>query len=147
MNKAFVKESEDPGDRCPRCGGLGKTVAQNTLAAHLEPAARASLAESAFFCDAPACPVAYFDHFEQHVTVESLRQPLYPKDPAAPICPCFGLRCEDIDADLEEGGVARVKAHLELARSDRANCGVATGDGRSCVAAVQKYYMQRRGAR
>lgn len=144
MNKAFVKEPEDPGDRCPACGGLGRTAQQATLRAHLPDDARARLAETACFCPEPTCEVAYFDQFEQFVTVDRLATPLYPKDPDAPICPCFGLRCQDIDADLDDGGVTRIKAHLQQAQSDQADCATKTGDGRSCIPAVQKYYMQRR---
>ena len=144
MNKAFVRESEDPGDRCPACGGFGRTVQQNTLGAHVSNEARAHLAESAYFCSEPTCEVAYFDQFEQFVTVEQLTTPLYPKDPDAPICPCFGLTCDDIDTDINEDGVSRVKAHLRKAQSDQAHCTTATGDGRCCIPAVQKYYMQQR---
>jgi len=144
MNKAFVKESEDPGDRCPVCGGFGVPVQAVTLAAHVPADARGHLAETACFCPAPTCEVAYFDQFEQFVTVDRLAAPLYPKDPDAPICPCFGLRCEDIDADLDEGGVSRVKAHLQQTQSGQTRCATLTGDGRSCVPAVQKYFMQRR---
>ena len=142
MNKAFVKESEDPGDRCPACGGFGNSVRQVTLRAHVPDGARTHLAESAYFCPQPTCEVAYFDQFEQFVTVEQFIAPLYPKDPDAPICPCFGLLCHDIDADIDEGGVSRVKAHLRKAKSDLTQCATKTGDGRSCIAAVQKYYMQ-----
>ena len=148
MNKAFVKESEDPGDRCPACGGFGKSVQQVTLRVHVTDEARAHLAATAFFCPNPTCQVGYFDQFEQYVTVDNFLTPLYPKSPDAPICPCFGLRCEDIDADIDEGVVVRVvvrvKAHLQQAQSDQANCSTKTGDGRSCVAAVQKYYMQQK---
>ena len=146
MNKAFVKESEDPGDRCPACGGLGKSVQQITLRAHLSDEARARLAETAYFCADPTCTVAYFDQFEQFVTVERFATPVFPKDPDAPICPCFGLRCEDIDADIDEGGVTRVKSHLLQAQSEQAHCSTTTGDGRSCIPAVQKYYMKRRNS-
>lgn len=144
MNKAFVKESEDPGDRCPACGGFGRSVQQVTLCALVPDEARAHLAESAYFCSDPICEVAYFDQFEQHVKVEKVVRPIYPKDPAAPICPCFGMTCIEIDADIDEGGVLRVKAHLRKAKSDQAHCATETGDGRSCIPAVQKYYMQQR---
>ena len=146
MNKAFVKESEDPGDRCPACGGFGNASQQVTLAAHIPEEARARLADTAYFCPQPTCEVAYFDQFEQIVTVDQLAKPLYPKDPDAPICPCFGLTCDDIDADLDDGVVTRVKTHLQQAQSDQAHCATTTGDGRSCVPAVQKYYMQRRNS-
>ena len=114
-----------------------------TLLLHLE--ALGQIADSAFFCPHPTCEVAYFDQFEQTVPVASLSAPVYPKDPDAPICPCFGLTCEDIEADVAEGAVTRVKAHLERARSDGACCTTKAADGRSCVPAVQRYFMRLRG--
>jgi hypothetical protein len=52
------------------------------------------------------------------------------------------LACTDIDADIDDGGVSRVKAHLRKVESDQTQCATKTGDGRSCIPAVQKYYMQ-----
>ena len=56
--------------------------------------------------------MAYFDQFEQTVAADRLKQPAYPKDPAAPICNCFGFTTAEIDADLREGATVRVKALL-----------------------------------
>ena len=145
MNKAFVKETEDPGDRCPTCGSIGQTVGQATLEAHLPAEACAQLSNSAFFCPHPTCAVAYFDQFERMVRTESLIQPVYPKDAQAPICPCFGLTCEDIEADVREGVVTRVKAHLQRVQSDDARCATMAASGQSCIAAVQRYFMRLRG--
>lgn len=145
MNKAFVKESEDAHDHCPSCGAVGTTVHADTLEAHLPPAIRSRLAESAFFCPTATCDIVYFDQFEQTVLVENLASRFYPKDPSAPICPCFGLTCEDIEADVEEGGVTRMKAHYQRAQSEEARCSTKSADGRSCLAAVQRYFMRFRG--
>ena len=145
MNKAFVKESDDPHDHCPSCGAIGTTVQAETLEAHLKPELRSGLAESAYFCPTPTCDIAYFDQFEQTILVEDLSSPIYPKDPTAQICPCFGLTCEDIEADVEEGGVTRIKAHYQRANSDEARCSTKSADGRSCLAAVQRYFMRLRG--
>jgi hypothetical protein len=145
MNKAFVKETDDPGDRCPACGAIGTSVYQATLRAHLPPEACDRLSEPAFFCPYPSCDVAYFDQYARTAPAASLRAPLYPKDPAAPICPCFGLTCDDIEADVAEGAPTRVKPHLQRAQSPAANCTTQTADGRSCIPAVQRYYMRRRG--
>lgn len=145
MNKAFTKETEDPGNRCPKCSAIGTTVYRETLRAHLPAEAIARLADPAFFCPHPLCEVAYFDSFEQTVPVAGLRQPLYPKDPDAPICPCFGLTHDDIAADVEEGGNRRVKALIERARTEPTSCCTKTADGRSCVPAVQRCFLKLRG--
>lgn len=146
MNKAFVREVEDDGDRCPRCGSAGHEVFAATLAAHLPEQERARIGEPSYFCPHPTCSVAYFDRFERTVAVSGLLRPVYPKDPQAPICPCFGLTCDDIEADAREGSVARLRQHRQRAESPEAHCGAAAPDGRSCLPAVQRHYFRSRGA-
>lgn len=145
MNKAFVKESDDTPDRCPACGSIGQHVFHDTLDTHLLPESRTQFSDTAFFCPHPTCGVAYFDAFERTVPVESLSHPVYPKDPEAPICPCFGLTVEDIEADVREGGVTRMKAHHQQAQSEAAHCATAAANGQSCIPAVQKHFMRLRG--
>ncbi len=144
MNKAFMREPEGGADYCPRCGSKGEAVGGKTLAAHLAAESRSGLAEPANFCPAPQCPVAYFDAFERVVLAADLPQPVYPKDPAAPICACFGLSRADIEQDMREGVATRTRAVLEKARSPQARCAELAANGRSCAAYVQKYYMQCR---
>ena len=67
---------------------------------------------------------------------------MYPKDPAAPICGCFGLTREDIEQDVQEGVTTRVKAILEKAKSSAARCRQMAANGKPCIGYVQKYYMQ-----
>jgi hypothetical protein len=88
--------------------------------------------------------VAYFDAFERSVLAADLRRPAYPKDPAAPLCACFGLTRADIEQDVAEGVVTRTRAAVAKAKSSAARCAELAADGRSCVAHVQKYYMQCR---
>jgi hypothetical protein len=145
MNKAFTREIEERGGYCPACGALGTDVLQATLVAHVPAAAREHLADSAWFCSHPTCDVAYFDRFDRTVATDILAQPVFPKDPEAPICPCFGLTCEDIEADVQEGVVTRVKAHLEQANSSDARCVTKSASGHSCIPAVQRHFMQLRG--
>ncbi|MBM79302.1 MAG: hypothetical protein CMJ78_01755 [Planctomycetaceae bacterium] len=144
MNKAFVKEPEDHGDRCPACGSTGMAVSTETLDALIQPDARGDISESACFCPHPTCTIAYFDQFERIVETETLNTGVYPKDPLAPICACFNFTCEEIADDIHEGGVSRVKAHVQRAQSDEARCSTMAADGQSCVAAVQRYFMQNR---
>ena len=146
MNKAFVKEADDPHDRCPGCGATGTSVYAATMDAQLPPDVRQKFSEAAFFCPGSSCRVAYFDQFEQTALVDQLASdPGYPKEPTAPICSCFGFTCENINEDIDEGVVTRTRAHLERAKSSEANCQAQAIDGQSCIAAVQKYYMEHRG--
>jgi hypothetical protein len=145
MNKAFVREPDATDEYCPRCGSKGMSVGEETLRVFLGPKLRSHLAQTASFCPMPRCEVAYFDALEQAVPVSALGTPIYPKDPAAAICPCFGLTCDDIDEDVREGVVTRTRAAVERARSAEAQCLVKSPTGRSCQAAVQAYYMKRRG--
>ena len=147
MNKAFVRESEPVSEYCPRCGSLGQPVSGETLDAQLRPEARRQLAESASFCPYPQCEVAYFDVFERVATVDQLTQAVYPKDPDAPLCACFGLMRDDIEQDVAEGVVTRTRAVIEKAQSGDARCTLAAANGRSCIPDVQRYYMQCRNAK
>jgi hypothetical protein len=145
MNKAFVREPDDDGERsCPDCGSLGVPVGRETVAAHLSPAALGQLGDATFYCPFPRCGVAYFDLYERSVDVAQLLDPAYPKDSTAPLCRCFGLTIGDVEADVREGGVRRVRAVVERSKTVEARCQLASPDGRSCVSEVQRYYMKLR---
>ena len=147
MNKAFVREPDDTGVRyCPKCGSVGTPVAAETLDAQLDATARAELADAAFYCPFAKCPVAYFDNFERTVAVERLKSPAYPKDPAAPLCNCFGVMAAEIDADIAENGVTRTRELVAKSKSAAAHCLTAQPDGRSCAAEAQRYYMRAKNA-
>ena len=146
MNKAFVREPDDTGQRhCPRCGSLAVPVESRTLDAQLSGETRKLVAETAWFCPFPRCEVIYFDDFERTVLETDFGKPVYPKDPSAPICSCFGLSLDDIEQDLAEGGVRRVRELLAKARSPEAHCGLLAPSGQCCAGEVQRTYMQRRG--
>lgn len=143
MNKAFVREPDDNGQRhCPSCGSLGVPVPAGTVAAHVRPAAGERLAETAYFCPFPRCTVAYFDLFERSVPVEALEHPVYPKDADAPLCPCFGLTRDDVEADVREGTPRRVRELVARAKSPAARCAELSPTGQSCLGEVQRYYLK-----
>lgn len=146
MNKAFIREPDQTDDYCPRCGSKGEPVGSETLAAHLTEEQRGRIADPANFCPSPKCGAAYFDAFERVILAAELLKPVYPKDPDAPICACFGLTRQDIEQDVREGVVTRVKAVLERAKTAEARCSQTAANGQPCVAYVQKYYMRCRGA-
>ncbi|HVW00099.1 MAG TPA: hypothetical protein VHB77_07160 [Planctomycetaceae bacterium] len=144
MNKAFVRESDDDGGWCPRCGSRGDAVAAETLDAHLLPERRRELGDFAFFCMTASCPVAYFDAFERSVNVDALRTRVYPKDPAAPVCACFGLTVDEIAAEAEAGGVQQVREVVLKSQSPDAECRTRAANGRPCAPEVQRCYFQHR---
>jgi hypothetical protein len=142
MNKAFVREPDQTSEYCPRCGTQGETVDRETLETYLSAEQCGRISPRSNFCPAPRCEVAYFDGFERVVLVSDLSRPVYPKDPDAPICACFGLTREEIERDVAEGVATRTRAILEKAKSPAARCIRLAANGRSCVAYVQKYYMR-----
>ena len=144
MNKAFVKEQDTTDGRCPRCGSPGVAVFRETLEAHVDPDVLRNLTDSAFFCGQPRCPVVYFDLFDRVLEEPAVKTPVYPKNPAAPLCSCFGLTCDDVEQDIRESGVARTRACIERAKSPAARCAIASPSGQSCIAEVQRYYMKRK---
>ncbi len=144
MNKAFVREPDDTGTFCPRCESQGERVGAAVLENFLTAEQRSTLTEPAYFCPSPKCAVAYFDGFEGFLLADDLLRPVYPKDPLAPICACFGVTCEEIERDVDEGVVTRTRAAVEQAQSPLARCAQMAANGRPCVAYLQKYYLERR---
>jgi hypothetical protein len=145
MNKAFVRDPDPTVERCPQCGATGQPVGTVILDTFVLPEARPLLGEEANYCPSETCPVAYFDAFDRRIDVTQLARPVYPKDPDAPICGCFGFTCADIDEDVREGVATRTRAQLERARSSEARCSQSAANGQSCIANVQRYFMKRRG--
>lgn len=146
MNKAFVREPDSDSGRCPRCDSPGQSVGVETLTAWVPAEHRGDLASSAYFCPYAKCPVVYFDSFERVVEQDVIARPIYPKDPTAPLCGCSGLTLEDIEADLAEGAPTRTRKAIELAKSPDARCVTLNPSGHSCVADVQRCYLQRKGS-
>jgi hypothetical protein len=142
MNKAFLKEPENLGGRCPRCEALGTAVPPVTLQTFLTAEQRSNIATTAYFCTFAGCPVVYFDDFERVVPRDQLAVAVWPKDADAPICPCFGLTAADVAADVAEGGVARVKAVVARSKTAEAACAVKSPTGICCAAEVQRYFFK-----
>jgi hypothetical protein len=145
MNKAFVREPDTTEMFCPRCGAAGTSVLWVTVEHHVPVEKRKGLAASSCFCATPTCEVAYFDAMESFVLTADLAAHVYPKDQAAPLCPCFGLTREDVEADAAEPVPVRIRALLAKSKSPAAHCQTASPTGRCCMPEVQKYYFRLRG--
>ncbi len=147
MNKAFVREPEPDGrGYCPQCNALGVPVSALTLDAHVLEGPRRRLGETAWFCGFSRCTVAYFDEFDVVVAVEGLKSPVYPKDSDVPICPCFGFKLADIEADVRDGTPRRIRELLAKSKSPAARCRTLAADGKCCMSEVQRLYMRLRDA-
>ncbi|MBQ18415.1 MAG: hypothetical protein CMJ65_14965 [Planctomycetaceae bacterium] len=143
MNKAFVKEAEFDGRAfCPQCGQLGIAVLGPTLDAHVQSEIRPAMGDSGWFCNFERCEVAYFNLFEESVTGDQLVGPVFPMDPRAAVCACFGLTMQDIEADVAEGHPGRIRELFERSQSDEARCQTAAADGRCCLQEVQRIYFR-----
>ncbi len=147
MNKAFVREPDSTDVLCPRCGAAGIEALGSAVISHVPADARRALAASAYFCPTPTCCVAYFDAFEAQVPVTALSQAIYPKDPEAPLCACFGLTREDVAADVAEGTPRRIRELLARSKSPAARCETASPTGRTCLPDVQRYYFRLKEGR
>lgn len=146
MNKAFVRESDSTDVNCPRCKSAGIDVPRVTIESHVPEELLKPLAATAYFCPTPSCPVAYFDAFEAMLPASALKASVYPKDPAAPLCPCFGLTHEDVMADIEEGTPRRIRELVAKSKSPEAHCELSSPTGRSCMPIVQRQYFKLREA-
>lgn len=144
MNKAFTREPDLDGRvYCPRCRTLGNPVIRTTLDHHVNEQSRQGLGDAAWFCDFDRCDIVYFDQFDRSVTISELQSAVYPKDPAAPICACFGFTLEDIEADVEQGTPERIRELLARSQCSDAQCQTLAVDGRCCMREVQRIYMKR----
>jgi len=145
MNKAFVREPDTTETFCPKCGAAGVPVPWPTVEHQVPEAARRKLTASSCFCATPSCEVAYFDAMESFVLTTDLVRPVYPKDQGAPLCQCFGLTREDVEADAAEPVPVRIRALLAKSKSPAAHCETASPTGRCCMPEVQKYYFRLKG--
>jgi hypothetical protein len=109
------------------------------------PEARSKFLHDAWFCSTATCDVVYFSESGLAVTTDELVRPVYPKDPDAPICACFGFTYDDAAADVAEGTPTRTRGLLAKAKSGAADCANLAADGRSCVATVQELYLKLHG--
>ncbi|MBM3984539.1 MAG: hypothetical protein FJ296_02420 [Planctomycetes bacterium] len=145
MSRAFIREAETPGPGCPSppgCGGAGVPVSQVTLRARLGPDVAARFAGEAFFCPDPACTVAYFDTRGERATRDELLEPAFPKHRGAPLCPCFGVSREALEALAQRGDTAGLRAFLERTTSPEACCVSRAADGRSCATEARRVFLR-----
>lgn len=145
MSRAFIKEEETVGPRCPSppgCDGAGVPVSHATLQARLGPAATARFTGETFFCPDPACEVAYFDAGGERAKRDELLAPAWPKSPSAPLCACFGVSRQAIEDFGRRGDKAAMRAFLERTASVEARCELSAADGRCCATEARRVFLR-----
>jgi hypothetical protein len=141
VSRAFVRDPEPGEPRCPACGAIGEPVGALTLDALVPPERRAVLGNAAYCCASPGCAVGWFTAWGESVPAGRS----YPKDPAAPICPCTGLTATDVIADAKAGRKERVKALLARSEGPESRCAATCPDGKPCVARVFRLFRESFG--
>ena len=135
MNKAFVREPEDDGrEYCPRCRSLGVPVEAGPLDSHIRTESRASSATMPGSATSRAATSPTSTSSTRSSRSTSSPAPVYPKDPDAPICACFGFNYDDVVADVRDGTPTRIRALLAKSKSPEAHCQTLAADGRCCMA-------------
>jgi len=142
-----MKEGEAPDPRCPSCGTPGDAVGPPTLDAQLSPEDRKALGDRAYYCASPSCPTAYYSAWDAVVPLERLKSRAWPKDPDAPICPCFGLMASDIVEDARSARKTRVLEIREESDAPDPRCPRVAPDGRCCVTQVMRLFRENFEAR
>src|SRR5690349_14045870 len=98
------------------------------------------------FC--PACgaagEVTLRAAFEASVLASSLLTPVWPKDPAAPLCPCFQMTLDDVKADVADTTPRRIRELLAKSKTPAARCEELSPTGRCCIPEVQRWYFKLR---
>jgi len=134
--------------KCPKCGGLGKTVQRITLGALLKPESRSRIPiqDEFCFCRTPDCEVVYFRANEVLFQKDDLTVPVGPKEPGntkTPVCYCFGWTPEKIQAEIKETGkstaIDQIKAQV---RAGNCYCEVTNPQGSCCLGNVSQAVKQ-----
>ncbi len=140
MNKAFVREGDEPAPRCG-CGSAGLSVEPAQVGK--STAGRAALSGQAFFCPRPVCPVAFYDGWGTQVAAALLEVPCYPKDPEGFVCPCLQIRLAEIRDEAREGGKETVMRILQHLKSEP-GCAELRPDGRTCEREARRLFLEHR---
>ena len=120
MNKAFVREPEQTADYCPRCGSKGQPVGQGNRSGPSAGRRDTNGRRSGQLLPVSAVRRGLLRLLRAGRADGGPLPAGLSRDPDAPICACFGLTRRDIERDVSEGVVARVRAIVEKAQSPEA---------------------------
>lgn len=127
---------------CPRCGEIGRVVANETVQAILEPGhADGLLPVERRFCKTPGCAVLYYGADGRVVEkgAASVRVGVKETDDPVPLCYCFGFSRADVRRQVAERGDSDIPARITAeVRAGRCSCEVKNPSGTCCLGDVNK---------
>jgi CopZ-like zinc binding protein len=135
---------------CPRCGEVGRVVADETIQAILKPGqADGLLTVERRFCKTPGCAVLYYGADGRFVEkgAASVRIGVKETDDPVPLCYCFGFTREDVRRQLAERGDSDIPARITAeVRAGRCSCEVKNPSGTCCLGDVNKAVKEAKEA-
>jgi Zinc binding domain len=136
---------------CPRCGAIGRVVADETILAILKPEnAGALLGVERRFCKTPACEVLYYgaDGRLAPKTMARVRVGVKEVEDPAPLCYCFGFSRADIRRQVRESGLSDIPALIAAeVKAGRCSCETKNPSGACCLGDVRRAVQDALGAR
>lgn len=144
------KASATGSDTCPRCGAVGRPVADETIVAILKPGhADGLLAVDRCFCKSGDCPVLYFGADGRLVEKDAakVRVGVKESDDPVPLCYCFGHDRADVRRQLAQSGDSDIPARIAAeVKAGRCSCEVKNPSGTCCLGEVNKAVKEAKEA-
>lgn len=135
---------------CPRCGEVGRVVADETIETILKPGhADGLLAVERRFCRTPGCPVLYYGADGRVVEkgAASVRVGVKETDDPVPLCYCFGFSRADVRRQVAERGDSDIPARITAeVRAGHCSCEVKNPSGTCCLGDVNRAVKEAKGA-
>ncbi len=139
----FTVTRKDPErDRCPECGGKGKSVDLITVKALLARSLLEIEGQAYRFCPNADCPVVYYGVDVPQVFYEAdLRERVFQKHPTDPdvfVCYCFGYRVGDVEAEVKATGTSAAPERITAGvKAQKCACEVRNPQGSCCLGNVR----------
>ena len=86
--------------------------------------------------------MGYYTAWGHTYPARELQSPAFPKDPSAPLCPCFHILPDVIEAEAAQGEKTTIQRLIKRAESDEARCVETSPNGKSCVAEARRLFLK-----
>ena len=135
MNKAFVREPEDDGPRVlPALQNAGPPGRLWPVRYAHPPRVPRKDAGRRLVLRVPALRSCLLQPLRRRSPDGRAQIAGLPHDPNTPICACFGLTYDDVEADVHDGTPTRIRELLAKSKSSEAQCHKLAADGICCMA-------------
>ncbi len=132
----------DSHARCPRCGAIGRVVAEETIEAILKASLATSLlAVERRFCRTASCDALYYGADGRFIEKAAARVRVGVKESEDPIplCYCFDFNRADVRREVAQTGECTISARIAAeVRAGRCTCEVKNPSGGCCLGEVNR---------